>query len=312
MERRAWTLQCTAFALFCAWYALNSVKAKRQFVNEWAAEIPGGPDAASAIAEELGYDLLGQVRVCTFQKLSGAQRDWRDWSAISQVGAPSRTLLSPVTKSRSFCSSLPWRAWRKKACIIYCLGWKQPGRTKPLQLGRAYSCCRPLWHLNPFPRGLGDESLHTCSPNLRRPQALTDQVPRESLSVLSPGTQLVSASGYGCFLFFFSIWQHQIQVLMHGVKQAWWCPPAAFWACPGSWESASGRDLRSRDWGPAKGLGSRWEKRWVKDASTGKSMSSPGACKVRASQLSWVSLPEGPSCGNNWGKVIFLVPQPNA
>uniref|UniRef100_A0A2K6UY39 Neuroendocrine convertase 1 n=1 Tax=Saimiri boliviensis boliviensis TaxID=39432 RepID=A0A2K6UY39_SAIBB len=61
MERRAWTLQCTAFALFCAWCALNSAKAKRQFVNEWAAEIPGGPEAASAIAEELGYDLLGQI-----------------------------------------------------------------------------------------------------------------------------------------------------------------------------------------------------------------------------------------------------------
>ncbi|XP_034512424.1 neuroendocrine convertase 1 isoform X2 [Ailuropoda melanoleuca] len=61
MERRAWTLQRTAFALFCAWCALNSVKAKKQFVNEWAAEIPGGPEAASAIAEELGYDLLGQI-----------------------------------------------------------------------------------------------------------------------------------------------------------------------------------------------------------------------------------------------------------
>ncbi|KAF6126295.1 proprotein convertase subtilisin/kexin type 1 [Phyllostomus discolor] len=61
MERRAWTLQCTAFVLFCTWCALNSVKAKRQFVNEWAAEIPGGPEAASAIAEELGYDLLGQI-----------------------------------------------------------------------------------------------------------------------------------------------------------------------------------------------------------------------------------------------------------
>nr|KAF6441783.1 proprotein convertase subtilisin/kexin type 1 [Rousettus aegyptiacus] len=60
MGRRAWTLQCTAFALFCAWCALNSVKA-RQFVNEWAAEIPGGPEAALAIAEELGYDLLGQI-----------------------------------------------------------------------------------------------------------------------------------------------------------------------------------------------------------------------------------------------------------
>uniref|UniRef100_A0A2R9BH22 Neuroendocrine convertase 1 n=1 Tax=Pan paniscus TaxID=9597 RepID=A0A2R9BH22_PANPA len=61
MERRAWSLQRIAFVLFCAWCALNSAKAKRQFVNEWAAEIPGGPEAASAIAEELGYDLLGQI-----------------------------------------------------------------------------------------------------------------------------------------------------------------------------------------------------------------------------------------------------------
>lgn len=75
MERRAWTLKCTAFAVFCTWCALDSVKAKRQFVNEWAAEIPGGPEAASAIAEELGYDLLGQVRVCTLKKLSGAYGD---------------------------------------------------------------------------------------------------------------------------------------------------------------------------------------------------------------------------------------------
>lgn len=72
MKQRGWTLQCTAFTLFCVWCALNSVKAKRQFVNEWAAEIHGGPEAASAIAEELGYDLLGQVRVFTFEKLSGA------------------------------------------------------------------------------------------------------------------------------------------------------------------------------------------------------------------------------------------------
>lgn len=73
MKGRAWTLQRTALAFLCAWCALNSVGAKRQFVNEWAAEIPGGPEAASAIAEELGYDLLGQVRVCTFQKLLGTQ-----------------------------------------------------------------------------------------------------------------------------------------------------------------------------------------------------------------------------------------------
>ncbi|NXX95299.1 NEC1 convertase, partial [Centropus bengalensis] len=35
--------------------------AQRQFLNEWAAEIPAGPDAARAIAEEMGYDLVGQI-----------------------------------------------------------------------------------------------------------------------------------------------------------------------------------------------------------------------------------------------------------
>lgn len=71
MARGAWTLQRAALALLCAWLALSRGEARRQFVNEWAAEIPGGPEAAAAIAQELGYDLLGQVRVCTLKKLSG-------------------------------------------------------------------------------------------------------------------------------------------------------------------------------------------------------------------------------------------------
>lgn len=145
MERRAWALQCTAFTLFCAWCAMNSVKAKRQFVNEWAAEIPGGPEAASAIAQELGYDLLGQVRVCTFKKLSGARGDWRDWSAISQVGVPHCTLLSPVPKSRSFSGSRPWRAWRNLALFIVWAGRSQaePSRCSWVQL--SLGCC-PFWN----------------------------------------------------------------------------------------------------------------------------------------------------------------------
>uniref|UniRef100_A0A8C5KKV9 Neuroendocrine convertase 1 n=1 Tax=Jaculus jaculus TaxID=51337 RepID=A0A8C5KKV9_JACJA len=59
--RRGWTLPGAALALLCAWCALNGVQARRQFVNEWAAEIPGGHEAALAIAQELGYDLLGQI-----------------------------------------------------------------------------------------------------------------------------------------------------------------------------------------------------------------------------------------------------------
>ncbi|KAG9354398.1 hypothetical protein JZ751_001106 [Albula glossodonta] len=33
----------------------------RQYVNEWAVEIPGGPDAAKEIARELGYELVRQI-----------------------------------------------------------------------------------------------------------------------------------------------------------------------------------------------------------------------------------------------------------
>lgn len=157
MEPRAWTLQCTAFALFCAWCALNNVKAKRQFVNEWAAEIPGGPEAASAIAEELGYDLLGQVRVCTFKKLSGARGDRRDWSVISHVGVPGCTLLSTEARSGSFSSSRPWRAWRRLALFIVWAGRSQaePSRCSWVQLSLAAVRSgieirsRAVWKKNP-------------------------------------------------------------------------------------------------------------------------------------------------------------------
>ncbi|XP_077203781.1 neuroendocrine convertase 1 isoform X2 [Paroedura picta] len=61
MEERRWAEHCVAVALLCAWSAAILAKAERQFVNEWAAEIPGGPQAAKAIADELEYDLLGQI-----------------------------------------------------------------------------------------------------------------------------------------------------------------------------------------------------------------------------------------------------------
>lgn len=51
-------------ALLCASSLVLLAEAERQFLNEWAAEIPGGPEAAKAIADELEYELLGQVR-CT-------------------------------------------------------------------------------------------------------------------------------------------------------------------------------------------------------------------------------------------------------
>ncbi|XP_074138134.1 neuroendocrine convertase 1 isoform X2 [Sminthopsis crassicaudata] len=61
MDVRYWSLQYIAFALYFCWCAMYSGRAEKQFVNEWAAEIPGGLNSAREIAEELGYDLLGQI-----------------------------------------------------------------------------------------------------------------------------------------------------------------------------------------------------------------------------------------------------------
>ncbi|XP_044302664.1 neuroendocrine convertase 1 isoform X1 [Varanus komodoensis] len=61
MERSCWVGQRVFVALFCACSVVILGKTERQFVNEWAAEIPGGPEAAKAIAEDLEYELLGQI-----------------------------------------------------------------------------------------------------------------------------------------------------------------------------------------------------------------------------------------------------------
>ncbi|KAJ7405328.1 Neuroendocrine convertase 1 [Pitangus sulphuratus] len=47
--------------LLAVWSLPRGGSAERLFLNEWAAEIPAGPDAARAIAEELDYDLVGQI-----------------------------------------------------------------------------------------------------------------------------------------------------------------------------------------------------------------------------------------------------------
>ncbi|KAJ6669747.1 hypothetical protein lerEdw1_000296 [Lerista edwardsae] len=61
MEGRCWAGQCVVAALLCASSLVLLTEAERQFLNEWAAEIPGGPEAAKAIADELEYELLGQI-----------------------------------------------------------------------------------------------------------------------------------------------------------------------------------------------------------------------------------------------------------
>ncbi|XP_028922811.1 neuroendocrine convertase 1 isoform X2 [Ornithorhynchus anatinus] len=62
MAGGAWALRCVAWALLWGCGAPGpGTGPQRQFVNQWAAEVPGGPGAARAIADELGYDLLGQI-----------------------------------------------------------------------------------------------------------------------------------------------------------------------------------------------------------------------------------------------------------
>uniref|UniRef100_A0A8C3UQY9 Neuroendocrine convertase 1 n=1 Tax=Catharus ustulatus TaxID=91951 RepID=A0A8C3UQY9_CATUS len=62
MAGRRWAGRCAALALLLAACSLpRGGSAGRLFLNEWAAEIPAGPDAARAIADELDYDLVGQI-----------------------------------------------------------------------------------------------------------------------------------------------------------------------------------------------------------------------------------------------------------
>uniref|UniRef100_A0A8C3QQS4 Neuroendocrine convertase 1 n=1 Tax=Cyanoderma ruficeps TaxID=181631 RepID=A0A8C3QQS4_9PASS len=57
-----WASRCAALAvLLSVWSLPRGGGAGRFFLNEWAAEIPAGLDAARAIAGELDYDLVGQI-----------------------------------------------------------------------------------------------------------------------------------------------------------------------------------------------------------------------------------------------------------
>lgn len=56
-------VMCSVLAVLCsaARASLGSPYNDRQYLNEWAVEIPGGLDAAEAIAKELDYHLVRQV-----------------------------------------------------------------------------------------------------------------------------------------------------------------------------------------------------------------------------------------------------------
>lgn len=53
-------LRAVLALLLCAVCA----RSQRQYLNEWAVEVPGGLRAARTIADELGYELVRQVGGC--------------------------------------------------------------------------------------------------------------------------------------------------------------------------------------------------------------------------------------------------------
>uniref|UniRef100_A0A8C7ZYE0 Neuroendocrine convertase 1 n=1 Tax=Oryzias sinensis TaxID=183150 RepID=A0A8C7ZYE0_9TELE len=63
MEVRCRPVVMCVFAILCsgAPRSLGSPYADRQYLNEWAVEIPGGLSAAEAIARELDYELVRQI-----------------------------------------------------------------------------------------------------------------------------------------------------------------------------------------------------------------------------------------------------------
>ena len=63
MEVRCRPAVMCVFAVLCSVIpgSLESSYRDRQYLNEWAVEIPGGLDAAKAIAKELDYKLVRQV-----------------------------------------------------------------------------------------------------------------------------------------------------------------------------------------------------------------------------------------------------------
>uniref|UniRef100_A0A8C7HQ78 Neuroendocrine convertase 1 n=1 Tax=Oncorhynchus kisutch TaxID=8019 RepID=A0A8C7HQ78_ONCKI len=62
MRCRPTTVMCCALAVLCSVArSVNASFGDRQYLNEWAVEIPGGLDAARSIAKELDYRVVRQI-----------------------------------------------------------------------------------------------------------------------------------------------------------------------------------------------------------------------------------------------------------
>lgn len=60
-------VMCCVFAVLCSAVPRSVGYGDRQYLNEWAVEIPGGLSAAEMIARELDYDFVRQVGTNTLR-----------------------------------------------------------------------------------------------------------------------------------------------------------------------------------------------------------------------------------------------------
>ncbi|XP_075037384.1 neuroendocrine convertase 1 [Mixophyes fleayi] len=81
MEGGRWPYKYIALvSLFCSCCLVFVTGIERRYVNEWAVEVPGGPEEAELLAGELGYTLLGQIGSLENHylfKLPAQARRWR-------------------------------------------------------------------------------------------------------------------------------------------------------------------------------------------------------------------------------------------
>ncbi|KAM8960794.1 neuroendocrine convertase 1 [Pelodytes ibericus] len=62
MEGSYWSYHYIAVVSIVSWCCVVFVTGiDKQYVNEWAAEIPGGAEEAQLLSKQLGYDFLGQI-----------------------------------------------------------------------------------------------------------------------------------------------------------------------------------------------------------------------------------------------------------
>ena len=66
-------VMCCVFAILCSAVPPSVGYRDRQYLNEWAVEIPGGLAAAEAIAKELDYDFVRQVGTNALERFPNAK-----------------------------------------------------------------------------------------------------------------------------------------------------------------------------------------------------------------------------------------------